>query len=181
MRVRGSTIVFRFRGKSGIAREIACTSKTIARILRSCQELPGQELFQYIDGEGKRRKISSTDINDYLRDATGVELTAKDFRTWAGTVLALGKLMGLDKPTSKAQAKRCVLNAVKEVARELGNTRSVCQRCYIHPAIIDSYTRGSLASFAAQKPRRTQSKLGMVESMVMRILRQSMESNRQAA
>ena len=152
--VRGSKIRFRFHGKSGIDHEVDFSDKKLAQIVRRCQELPGQELFQYFDDDGKPSGINSSDINDYLREATGFDLTAKDFRTWAGTVLAMRAFGNIEQATSKTQAKRNIVQAVEIVARQLGNTRTVCQKCYIHPAIVNAYLDGSLAKVLARQSRR---------------------------
>ena len=144
-RVSGATIRFRFTGKSGKFHDIALNDARLARIVRRCQELPGRELFQYQDGDGNVQDIGSADVNDYLRDVSGRDFTAKDFRTWSGTVLAAQALQELQSFTSATQASRNVLAAVDAVAGMLGNTRSVCRKCYIHPAIIDAYMDRTLA------------------------------------
>jgi len=142
--VRGSCMRFRFRGKSGISRDTAFSDRRLAQIVRRCQELPGQELFGYLDERNRCRAVTSSDVNDYLRAAVGVELSAKDFRTWAGTVLAAIELGKARAPVSKADGKRSIVRAIEQVARELGNTRAVCRKSYIHPAILDSYLDGTL-------------------------------------
>ena len=187
VKVRGSKIRFRFRGKSGIDRDVDFSNKKLAQIVRRCQELPGQELFQYFDADGKRSGLNSSDINDYLREATGFDLTAKDFRTWAGTVLALRALGKIEQATSKTQAKRNIVQAVETVARQLGNTRTVCQKCYIHPAIVNAYLDGSLVKILVRqsRPARTESphSLTPAESAVMAILHQTqvIEPNKKVA
>jgi DNA topoisomerase I len=143
--IRGSTVRFVFRGKSGVDHTVAVSDRRLARVLRSCQELPGQRLLEYTDGDGGVHAIHSQDVNDYLREAGGGEFTAKDFRTWAGTVLAAEALSEFERFDSQAQAKRNLLRAIDAVAGRLGNTRSVCRKCYIHPAVVDSYMDGSLA------------------------------------
>jgi DNA topoisomerase-1 len=145
-RISGSTIRFRFRGKSGKFHDIAFSDARLARIAKRCQELPGRELFQYLDDNGDVQDINSSDVNDYLRRVMGREFTAKDFRTWTGTVLAARALQELQEFGSETQAKKNVLLAVESVAGLLGNTRAVCRKCYVHPAIIDSYLDRSLAS-----------------------------------
>ncbi|MDB5303297.1 MAG: topoisomerase [Phycisphaerales bacterium] len=142
--VHGSTVSFHFRGKSGVKREVDFTDPRIARIVRKCQELPGEELFGYVDEEGNTHDIRSTDVNDYLREITGEDYTAKDFRTWAGTVLAATALGEFEQFDSQTQAKRNVVQAIEQVARRLGNTRAVCRKCYIHPAILEAYLDGEL-------------------------------------
>jgi DNA topoisomerase I len=140
----GSTVRFRFRGKSGVRHSVAVNDRRLARVVRRCQEIPGQELFQYLDDDGTHHAIGSADVNDYLRALTGQPFTAKDFRTWAGTVLAARALQAFTAFDRKAQAKRNLVEAITEVARRLGNTRTVCRKCYVHPAVIDAYLDGSL-------------------------------------
>lgn len=142
-RVRGGTVRFSFRGKSGIRHAIDLQDARLARIVRACRDLPGQELFQYVDDEGRTQTVGSADVNTYLRELTGQDFTAKDFRTWAGTVLAAQALAALRPGTTTAQAKRNVIKAVESVAKRLGNTRAVCRKCYIHPAILDAYMEGA--------------------------------------
>ncbi len=146
VKVRGSTLSFSFRGKSGKEHSVGLTDRRLARVLRACQELPGQRLFQYVDEDGAVQSIDSDDVNEYIREVMGEEFSAKDFRTWAGTVLAMRALLADEgpKPTNAA-----LTSAVKEVAAELGNTPAVCRRCYIHPQIVDAYLDGSLSEAAA--------------------------------
>ncbi len=142
--ISGSTLRFQFRGKSGKHHIVDVQDPRLARIVRRCQEIPGYELFQYLDGEG-HHMIESTDVNDYLRSINGQDFTAKDFRTWAGTCLAARELIDLETPESDTRGKKDVTEAVKSVASQLGNTPTVCRKSYIHPAIIDAYLDGSLA------------------------------------
>lgn len=144
VRVEGARLRFRFRGKSGVPHEVALTEPRIARIVRHLQELPGQELFQYVDDDGGTRGIESADVNAYLKQLAGEEFTSKDFRTWAGTLLCARALRRLPAPASAAAGKREVAQAIEAVARELRNTRAVCRKCYIHPAVIESYFEGRL-------------------------------------
>lgn len=134
-------IVFTFRGKSGIERSIDVRDRRLARIVRQCKEIPGYELFQYLDEDGERRSVSSQDVNDYIREATGAQFTAKDFRTWWGTVLAATALAEAAEPTSETRAKQEVAQAIKHVAGVLGNTPAVCRKAYVHPAVIEAYER----------------------------------------
>ena len=150
--IRGTKICFHFPGKSGIRHDIDLHDRRLAAIVEGCQELPGQELFQYVDEAGKRHRVSSGDVNDYLRKVMGQDFTAKDFRTWAGTVLATGALLRQGPGQSATAMQRNVVKAVDEVAPQLRNTRSVCRRCYIHPAVIECYTTGSLAGLCRQSP-----------------------------
>lgn len=132
----------------------------LARIVRKCQELPGEELLQYVDDAGAVRDIGSGDVNEYLREITGQEFTAKDFRTWAGTVLAAVALKEFAVVDSKARMKKNIVQAVESVAKKLGNTRSVCKKCYIHPAVLDSYVDGSLIDTLSQRARKLDKRLG---------------------
>jgi DNA topoisomerase-1 len=143
--VSGARIRFRFRGKSGKLHDVDVEDRRIARLVRALQELPGQELFQYVGDDGEVRPIGSADVNDYLRDVSGESFTAKDFRTWAGTVAAAGALAELPAPTSPTDEKRLVADVVKRVAGELGNTAAVCRKCYIHPLVIDAFLEGKTA------------------------------------
>jgi DNA topoisomerase I len=151
VRVDGSHLRFRFRGKSGKQHDIDVADRRLARILRQCQELPGQALFQYRDDDGEYQQVDSGDVNAYLRDISGQDFTAKDFRTWTGTVLAARALHEFERFDSDAQAKKNVVHAIERVAERLGNTRSVCRKCYVHPAVIDAYLEGSLAESLKQR------------------------------
>jgi DNA topoisomerase-1 len=144
--INGSTVHFRFRGKSGVRQVVAVSDHRLARIVRCCQELPGQELFQYRAGAGRYRAVTSADVNAYLREAGGGDFTAKTFRTWAGTVLAAQELANRPAPASEAEARRELAAAVELVAARLGNTRAVCRCCYVHPAVPDAYRAGTLAA-----------------------------------
>jgi DNA topoisomerase-1 len=141
-RVNGSKVRFEFRGKSGIQHAIDLSDRRLARLVKACRDLPGYELFQYVDQAGRRQAVDSADVNAYLRDICAADFTAKDFRTWFGTVLAARALAGTAGFATAHEAKRNVVKAVDAVARILGNTRSVCQKSYIHPAVIDSYFDG---------------------------------------
>lgn len=149
--VKGSKITFRFKGKSGKEHDVGVRDRRLARIVRDCADLPGQELFGYVTSEGVE-DVTSTDVNDYLREISGQDFTAKDFRTWAGTVLAAQALRTIDEGSSDApkEPRKRVVQAVEEVARNLGNTPTVCRQCYVHPAIIDSYLEGASAEVARQ-------------------------------
>jgi DNA topoisomerase-1 len=142
--ISGSKVMFRFRGKSGKLHSVGVEDRRLARIVRQCQDLPGHELFEYLDDSGETRKIDSADVNDYLRAISGEDFTAKDFRTWAGTVLASVTLRGLGEFTSETHAKRNIVEAIKAVALRLGNTPAVCRKCYVHPAVLDCYLAGKL-------------------------------------
>lgn len=142
--VNGSTLQFSFRGKSGKWHKVDIRDRRLARVVKSCQDLPGQELFQYVDEQGNRQDVRSTDVNDYLRETTGQDFTAKDFRTWAGTVLGAMALREFEEFDSKAQAKKNIVQAIENVAQRLGNTPAVCRKCYVHPDVIDAYLDGTL-------------------------------------
>jgi DNA topoisomerase-1 len=144
VKVDGSDVEFRFRGKSGVYHKIHVHDRRLARIIRSSRDLPGQELFQYVDEDGETHSIDSSDVNDYLRTITGEDYTAKDFRTWSGTVLAAMALQEFEKFDSETQAKKNIVRAIESVAEKLGNTPSVCRKCYVHPAVLDAYLEGSV-------------------------------------
>lgn len=144
VKVDGSDISFHFRGKSGVFHDIELHDKRLAKIIARTRELPGQELFQYIDADGERHSIDSSDVNDYLRTITGEEYTAKDFRTWSGTVLAALALQEFEKFDSETQAKKNIVRAIESVAAKLGNTPSICRKCYVHPAVLEAYLEGSV-------------------------------------
>lgn len=140
--VAGEAMRFRFTGKSGRSWKLKIADRRLARVIRSCQHLPGQRLFQYLDEEGRPHVVESTDVNAYLREITGRDVTAKDFRTWAGTVLAALALHRIGPPEGATRTKRAVAAAVRAVAAKLGNTPAVCRRSYIHPVVFDAFEAG---------------------------------------
>ncbi|WP_299360504.1 DNA topoisomerase IB [uncultured Paracoccus sp.] len=140
----GSEVRFRFKGKSGKQWDLSVHDRRIARIVRQSQDLPGQHLFQYLDEAGERREVTSGDVNAYLKEITGKDFTAKDFRTWTGTVLAALALTEFQTADSTAAAKRNVREAIERVAARLGNTPTICRKCYVHPQVIDSYLADDL-------------------------------------
>jgi len=142
--VNGRTIHFEFRGKSGVDHAIDLQDGRLAKIVKACQDLPGQELFQFLDHKGDHHDIGSHDVNAYLHDIVGNDFTAKDFRTWAGTVLAAMTLKQIGPSDTKSQTKKNLVAAISQVAEHLGNTRAVCKKCYIHPAILAAYEQGTL-------------------------------------
>ena len=142
--VQGTTVRFKFKGKSGVHHEIDLKDRRLATIVKKCRDLPGYELFEYLDEEGGPRSIDSADVNDYLREITQQHFTAKDFRTWAGTVLASLMLREFEPFESNNQAKKNVVAAINEVAARLGNTPSVCRKCYVHPALLECYLSGEM-------------------------------------
>ncbi|KXU82296.1 DNA topoisomerase [Paraburkholderia monticola] len=153
LKIEAGQMRFRFRGKSGIEHDVSVENPNLRRIVRRCAELPGHELFQYLDEDGTRHPVGSTDINDYLRRVSGADFTAKDYRTWAGSVYALAALRRL-MCGSAAEARRHLVATVKEVAALLRNTPAVCRRCYIHPAIISAFEADELQRLAPGQSRR---------------------------
>ena len=180
-KVSGPRVTFRFRGKGGRAHEVEVEDARVARIVRRCRDLPGQHLFQYVGEDGEVADVGSDDVNAYLAAIAGDDFTAKDFRTWAGTVLAAWALQeaGGGSPTA---AKRELTAAVEEVARDLGNTPAVCRRCYVHPAVVGAHLDGSLRKTfereaAGRRPRGT-SGLSRHEATVLRLLRRRLRAER---
>ena len=170
--IEGSTLRFNFRGKSGKEHSVAVADRRLARVVRACRELPGHELFQYLDDAGERQTVSSDDVNEYLRATTGEELTAKDFRTWGGTVLALSALAAIDGAPPEREAARAVVDAVKLVAEQLGNRPAICRKYYVHPGVIDVFLEGRLPDLlggAAPPPRPG---LRELEEQTLELLRQ---------
>lgn len=151
--VNGSAIAFQFRGKSGVEHQITVKDRRLARIIKRCQEIPGQNLFQYLDENGERHAISSSDINAYLKTLTGADFTAKDYRTWAGSAAALAWLRMLCWET-ETEAKKHVTEMVRQVARQLGNTPTVCRKCYIHPAVVEAFLLGALRELPTPRVRK---------------------------
>jgi DNA topoisomerase-1 len=149
--VTGSRLQFSFQGKSGVSHSVAITDRRLAAVVQHCQTLPGQELFQYLDDRGRRQRVDSGDINDYLRDITDQEITAKDFRTWAGTISAAKALSEMEPPGSERELKANIVSAIDGVARRLGNTRAVCRHYYVHPRVIEAYRAGIVAEIPPPK------------------------------
>jgi DNA topoisomerase-1 len=145
-RIARGKVRLEFRGKSGVEHEFEVEDPRLAQIAKQCQDLPGQDLFQYVNESGEVSDVGSSDVNDYLREISGSDFTAKDFRTWAGTVLAAQALAELTKPDAKAPLKKNIVRAVEVVARKLGNTKAVCRKCYIHPEILSAYLDGDLVN-----------------------------------
>jgi len=181
--VNGSELRFRFQGKSGKKHYISIRDRHLARIVKGCQDLPGQVLFQYVDEGGEQRTIDSGDVNEYLKEITGGDFTAKDFRTWAATVLAAWALEALGEFGSQMQAKHNVLRAIEAVAERLGNTAAICRKSYVHPAIIDAYvdraTVGTVKNEIDRELIEDLEDLEPEEAAVLVFLRQRLE--RQAA
>lgn len=142
--INGSEMTFSFKGKKGVVQEISLKSKKLAKIVKACREIPGKELFQYFDEEGKRCTIDSGMVNNYIKETTGKDFSAKDFRTWAGSLNALRAFHSLGKAISESDAKKKVVQALDEVSKQLGNTRTVCKKYYVHPGIIQMYEEDKL-------------------------------------
>ena len=170
--VEGAKLRFAFKGKSGKEWKLKLVDRRMARIMRSIQELPGQHLFQYINGGGERRSVTSQDVNDYIREAAGGDFSSKDFRTWGGTVRALSLFAQVPPPDTQAGIKRAMNVVIDEVAKHLGNTRAVCRQCYIHPKVMESWAKGKLADELAEarKSRRKLKGLDDEEALMLRWL-----------
>jgi DNA topoisomerase-1 len=166
--VRGGKLSFRFRGKSGVEHSIELTDRRLARIVRRVQDLPGEELFRYVDDAGEVRRIESAEVNAYLKAISGEDFTSKDFRTWAGTVLAARALLAAASFASQTEGRRNVAQAIEAVAKQLGNTKAVCRKCYVHPAILESYLEGELADCM----RRGSEEKAIVELLETRMRRE---------
>jgi DNA topoisomerase-1 len=185
VRIDNSSLRFRFKGKSGKLWDVGLTDRRVARIVRRCQDLPGQELFQYLDDDGAVRHVSSADVNAYLRAVTGEDVTAKDFRTWAGTVLAAVALSAFEAVDSDAGAKKNVRAAIERVAARLGNTPAICRKCYVHPEIVDAYFGRSLLLGARREVeeelRDTIDQLDPTEAAVLAFLHDRLDRHLAAA
>jgi DNA topoisomerase-1 len=142
--IEGSQLRFEFKGKSGKAWKLQLKDRRVAKVVRACQELPGQRLFRYRDEDGELREVTSSDVNAYLREITGADITAKDFRTWAGTVMAALALQEVEKVETQAGLKKNVRAAIEKVAARLGNTPAICRKCYVHPEVLQAYAEGEL-------------------------------------
>ena len=173
--VMGSRLRFHFRGKSGKEQSVEVQDQRLAKIVKRCQELPGHELFQYLDDEGQRCLVESADVNDYLREVTKQEFSAKDFRTWAGTVIAAHTLTELEPFQSETQGKKNIVQAIKTASEHLNNTPAICRRCYVHPGVLDAYLDGALlqAERAVERSGEARSMDGLrpEEAEVLALLR----------
>jgi DNA topoisomerase-1 len=170
--VRGRTLRFEFRGKGGKLHTLSLEDERLARVVKRCRDLPGYELFQCLE-DGERRPVDSGDVNEYLREIGGDDFTAKDFRTWAGSVLAAREFAARPRPRSKRQATRAVNEAIDSVGRQLGNTRAIARKSYIHPEVIQAFLEGSLHSLWEQqlpKPPRSMARLRADELRLMLLL-----------
>jgi DNA topoisomerase I len=188
-KIWGQRVQFSFRGKSGKYHSIEIEDRRLAKIVKSCQEIPGQELFQWINGDGKRHDVTSGDVNDYLREISGSDFTAKDFRTWAGTVLVAQALKATREFHTQQQAKKNIKQAIEIVAEKLGNTVAVCRKCYIHPFVIDGYLQkklpcngeaASLDNGTIKPSKRTARSLGYDERSILEFLRCCRREERRA-
>ncbi len=189
--VRGPVMKFRFRAKSGVVQSIDFQDAMLARSVKRCQDLPGQTLFQYLDAEGHRQSVDSRDVNDYLREIAGEDVTAKDFRTWAGTVLAATALREFAQVDSHTARNRNIVEAIESVAKRLGNTRAVCRKCYVHPAIVDAYLDGTTIEIVTKKAggqlmspplsRRSREETAVLALLTRRLSRASLARRGRAA
>jgi DNA topoisomerase-1 len=177
--IRGRRLRFAFRGKSGVFQRVEIDEPRLATAVRQCQDLPGQTLFQYLDERRKVKSLSSSDINAYLREITSDRFTAKDFRTWAGTLAAAEALDRMERPESRTAAKRSIVKAVDRVAEALGNTRAVCRASYIHPAVLDSFGDGLTLS-AVTLGKSAPKGLLDAEARLVALLRRADRSRRAA-
>lgn len=179
VKVRGKHIGFSFRGKSGKFHTIELDDERLARVVRNCQELPGQKLFGFRNDEGGVEEIDSNDVNDYIREIAGEEFSAKYFRTWAGTLLAARELSAAMKAETKTEEKRLINAAITEVSQRLGNTPSVCRNCYVHPAVLETYAEGLLQLPPPLPPsKRPKTTLSAEEKALRRLLRKSAKRRR---
>ena len=179
--VRGAAIRFEFRGKSGVKHVIDVNDRRLARIVKQCRDLPGQDLFQYVDGDGRRWDVTSGDVNAYLREISGKDFTAKDFRTWSATVLCATALGELQQASSLSQTKKNLVQAIEAVAGVLGNTRAVCRTSYIHPAVAEAYLEGVTVGPLRTTRTRTKGGLRPEETAVLRFLEQRALKNSRRA
>ena len=174
--VTGSTVRFLFRGKSGREIEVGVTNRRVARVVKRCEELPGQMLFQYVGPNGERHKVHSDDVNQYLQEVSGDDFTAKDYRTWSATVLAIGALRDVASFESDAEARHNVVAAIDSVARRLGHTRAVCRRSYVHPRVIDTYMDGSLEGILSVVSSKAYRNLKADEVAVLALLKRKVRA-----
>jgi DNA topoisomerase-1 len=183
VKITGSKVRFVFRGKSGVDHELELDDRRLARIVKQCRDLPGQELFQYRDEAGDVVDIGSGDVNEYLKEISGHDFTSKDFRTWAGTVLAATLLRDFEAVDSEARRKKNIVAAIEQVAKRLGNTRAVCRKCYVHPAVFEAYLDGSMTKTIGQRANRASRAMGTLtasEAAVMGLLQRRLARARSA-
>lgn len=171
--INGSSIRFEFKGKKGVYQSIELKNRRLANLVRKCREIPGQELFQYYDDEGKRHPVDSGMVNEYLKKITGCDFTAKDFRTWAGSLCALRALREIGPAASITEMKRNIVRAIDKVSEQLGNTRAICKKYYIHPVIINTYEENCLSDYVQELDKveeESHGELTAEEKVLMRIL-----------
>lgn len=169
--ISGSEVEFHFRGKSGVEQKVKLRDRRLARIIRRVKDIPGQELFQYVDSDGQRHSIGSADVNEYLKQITGRDYTAKDFRTWSGTLHTTMALKVLERFVTEAEAKQNVVKAIEIAASKLGNTPAICKKCYVHPLIIESYMAGAMFDMIEAPVEEGDDKnLGCVEQYILNLL-----------
>jgi DNA topoisomerase-1 len=184
VKLSGSTVRFMFRGKSGVEHELTLEDRRLAKIVKQCRDLPGQELFQYRDEDGTVVDIGSGDVNAYLHEIAGREFTSKDFRTWAGTLLAATLLRECAPCDSQTRGKRTIVECIDRVAKRLGNTRTVCRKSYVHPAVLDAYLDGTIAKLKGHRANRATHAIGQLtesESAVLGLLQSLGRRRRRAA
>ena len=171
--IKGSSLRFAFKGKSGKEWKLKLTDSRIAKIVRGAQELPGQKLFQYLDDDGNRRPVHSDDVNRYIRNAAGADFSSKHFRTWGGTIHAASLFAQTELPESQAGVKRVMNTVIDKVAERLGNTRAVCRKCYIHPQVFEAWSQGRLLAEMAEANKRKRPMEGLddEEALVLRWLK----------
>jgi DNA topoisomerase-1 len=173
VKIEGADMRFEFRGKKGVYQKIALHSKRLARLVKQCRDIPGKELFQYYNHEGKRCTIGSGDVNNYLKEITGEDFTAKDFRTWAGSVSALYAFKTTGGFETVTECKKKIVSVLDEVALNLGNTRTVCKKYYVHPAVIKSYEDGTIIKYINQLDEKDQAdanELNTAEKILLQLL-----------
>jgi DNA topoisomerase-1 len=175
--IDGHELRFQFTGKSGKTWSLRLSDRRIARVVKACQDIPGQHLFQYLDESGARQAVSSGDVNAYLRELAGPDVSTKNFRTWAGTVLAAIALKDHGQPSSQTHAKRCIRDAITRVAAILGNTPTVCRKCYVHPIVVESFLDGSLSGLKVISNGKSTG-LSPEEKVVFRLLSERQNDNR---
>jgi len=173
VKIEGAKVYFEFKGKKGVYQKIALHSRKLARLIRQCRDIPGKELFQYFDEDGNKRSIGSEDVNHYLKDITGEDFTAKDFRTWAGSVSALYAIKEAGEFDTITECKKKIVSVLDEVAINLGNTRAVCKKYYVHPTVIKSYEEGTIFKYISELDRNKDvdtTELNLAEKALMEIL-----------
>jgi DNA topoisomerase-1 len=181
VKIEGSRIEFNFLGKSKIQHRIEIQDRRLARVIRKLQDLPGQELFQYVDDDGQICSVTSADVNAYLQEISGERFTAKDFRTWWGTLLALIELGNQDPPTTKMGSKRAITRVMSTVSKQLGNTAAICRKCYVHPVVIKAFEEGALAALLQGSPETVEDLVVCAETALLDLLRKQESEDKLAA